>query len=149
MPIDNYLCEIDNPHFVPGPYSLRLKYELKKYYYERKPTPVAHFIYRVTILSLLVVCGLFVLKPYTATKLNALVFGEKQDLLDMFLLAEKDIDISNFPPNVRTFSTDSDITLPFIEVDKPYLIHKFVNHDNKTLFYISEVKSTKSTKILY
>jgi hypothetical protein len=83
--------------------------------------------------------------------MNTLVFGNQHDeTLDMLLLAEKDIDITNVPSYIRTVSASSpQSSLPFIEEDKSYLLHKFRNQSNQMMIYISEVKQTQQPKVLY
>ncbi len=150
MHIDKYLCNIEKPDFLPGPFSVRLKYELKQQYFDRKNGFSLHYIYCTSVMSLLIICSLLVIKPHTAKNLNRLVFGNSHDeTLDMLLLSDRDIDLSNYPNSIRTVATDNNSTLPFIEEDKSYLIHKFKDHNNKTLIYISEVKKNLKPKTLY
>ena len=148
MPIDKFLYEVKAPSFHPGPFAIRLKYELKQLVFEKKAGRLFHFAYSTAIFSLLVLCLVFIMKPQTAHNINNLVFRDNDAALDMLLLAEKDIDISDFSSNIRTISTDTS-SLHFIEEDKSYLIHKFRNQENKTLIYVSEVKSSQQNKILY
>jgi hypothetical protein len=111
-----------------------------------------HLVYSTTILSLFVICFLFILKPNTAQSINTFVFGDNSknhDALDLLLLAEKDIDLSNFPANIRTVSNEMNSSLPFIEEDKSYLLYKFRNHENKTLIYVSEVRKPQQPRKLH
>ena len=149
MLIDRYLCDIDTPYFQPGPFSVRLKYELKQSFFDKKSSKTLHLAYASAVLSLFVVCSLLVVRPHTAQRLNSLVFGEQTSTLDMLLLTESDIDVSNFPSHIRRVSHQMNSSLPFIEEDKSYLLHKFRNHDNKTLIFISEVKRTQPIRTLY
>ena len=149
MPIDKYLCNVALPDFPPGPFAVRLKYEIKKLYFEKSVGKILHFAYSTAIFGLLVLCMIFILKPQTAHNVNSFVFKDNDATLDMLLLAERDIDISSFTSNERFLTAESS-TLPFIEEDKSYLIHKFRNHENQTLIYISELKSSQAQhKILY
>ena len=149
MPIDKYLCSLKLPEFQPGPFTVRLKYELKRIYFDQKLSKSFHYAYSSTIFSLFVICLLFIFRPQVAQKINNFVLGGNDNTLDMLLLAERDIDISNFPSTIRTVSADITSSLPFIEEDKSYLIHKFRNHDNKTFIYFSEIKGPQEHRILY
>ncbi|MCL2062829.1 MAG: hypothetical protein FWG98_00455 [Candidatus Cloacimonetes bacterium] len=150
MPIDKYLCNVNLPDFQPGPFTVRLKYELKQLYFDKKLSNFYHYVYSSAILGLFVICLLLVFKPQTAHNINSFVFRtDHENALDMLLLAEKDIDISNLPSNIRTVSTEMPNSLSFLEDDKSYLIHKFRNHENKTMIYISEVKNQQQQRILY
>lgn len=150
MHIDKYLCNIEKPDFLPGPFSVRLKYELKQEFFDKKSKLSMHFMYCTGLISLFVICTLFVLRPNTAENLHKIVFGDRNsETLDMLLLSDNDIDLSNFPNNIRTVSSDHNSSLPFIEEDKSYLVHKFRDHNNKTLIYISEVKKNIPPKTLY
>ncbi|MDD4155924.1 MAG: hypothetical protein PHY08_05060 [Candidatus Cloacimonetes bacterium] len=150
MHIDKYLCNVEKPEFLPGPFSVRLKYELKQKYFDKKNGLSLHYIYGTTLASLLVICAFLVAKPHTAQSINNFVFGDtKEETLDMLLLSEHDIDLSNYPNSIRTVSSENNSTLPFIEEDKSYLIHKFKDQNNKTLIYISEVKKSLQPKTLY
>jgi len=148
MHIDKYLCDVETPCSQPGPFSNRLKYELKQTFFDRRFSNIIHYIYSIAIFCLLFVCSVFIFNPHAAHKVNSIVFGEKDSTLDMILLTENDIDISNFPANIRTVSNQMNSALPFIEEDKSYLVHKFKNHENKTLIYISEVRP-KHSRTLY
>ena len=148
MPIDKFLCNIDLPDFQPGPFAVRLKYEIKKLYFERRLSRAMHYVYSSAILGLFVLCMTLVLHPQTALRMNNYVFKNSDDALDMLLLPERDIDISNFPSNIRTVSADVN-SLPFIEEDKSYLIHKFRNHENRTVIYVSEVKKAQQPSRYY
>jgi len=144
MHIDKYLCDLEAPFYQPGPFSVRLKYELKQAFFDRRSGSIIHFAYSTAIFSLLIVCTLLVFRPYTAHQINSFVFGGQETTLDMLLLTENDIDISNFPSNVRAVSQELNSALPFLEEDKPYLVHKFRNHENQMLIYISEVRPRQS-----
>ena len=144
MHIDKYLCDLEAPFHKPGPFSARLKYELKQAFFDRRTGNAVHYAYSSAIFSLLIVCTLLVFKPYTAQRINSFVFGGQDNTLDMLLLTENDIDISNFPSNVRAVSHDLNSAFPFLEEDKPYLLHKFRNHENQMLIYISEVRPRQS-----
>ena len=150
MPIDKYLCNLNPPAFHPGPFTNRLKYELKKFYFDKKGVNYFHFAYSSAILGLFVICLFLILKPQAAHQINSYVFrNDVESTLDMLLLAERDIDISSFPANIRTVSSEMTTSLPFLEEDKSYLIHKFRNHENKTMIYVSEVKNSQQSRVLY
>jgi len=147
MHIDKFLCDIEAPFHQPGPFSARLKYDLKRNFFDRRQGKAIHYAYSSAIFSLLIVCTLLVFRPYTAQKVNSFVFGNgdtNTTTLDMLLLTENDIDISNFPANIRPVTHQLNSALPFIEEDKSYLLQKFRNHENKMLIYISEVRPRQS-----
>jgi hypothetical protein len=148
MPIDKFLCDVDLPQFHPGPFSVRLKYELKQLYFEKKVRNVFHFVYSSVILSLIVVCSLFIFKPQVPYNINSFVFNGEDTTLEQLLFAERGADGSNFLDNIRTLSSDLG-HLPFIEEDRSYLIQRFRNNENQSLFYISEVKNQVQHRILY
>jgi len=149
MHIDKYLCDVKRPNFLPGPFSIRLKYELRQTIFEKKVNHTLHYVYATAVLCLLILCTIFVSKPQTAERLNILVFGDKTQSLDMLVLTDRNIDLSNFPTHVKTVSSDMNTALPFIEENKSYLIHKFKNHEDKVLFYISEVKQNRNPNNLF
>jgi hypothetical protein len=144
MHIDKYLCDVKKPTFLPGPFSVRLKYELKQAIFDKKPVSSFHLVYSSAIICLFILCTVFVLNPTTAQRLHTLVFPENQtDTLDLLLMAERDIDLSNYPTTFRTVASELENTLPFLENNKSYLIHKFRNTEDKAFIYISEVKNSQ------
>jgi len=150
MPIDKYLFDIKKPDFTPGPFAIRLKYEMKQVLFCDKHKNYANICYGATIISLSFICLLFVLKPSAAQSLNNLVFGYgPHDTIDMLFSEEGDIDLSYYNTSFRNVQSGLNGTLPFIEEDKSYLVQKFKNNDNKTLIYFSEVKQPKTIKILH
>jgi len=149
MHIDKYLCDIDTPCFQPGPFSVRLKYELKQSFFDKATSKVLHLVYSLAVFGFFIVCTVFVLQPHTAHRVNAFVFGDQSATLDMLLLTENDIDVSNFTSHMRRVTNQMNSSLPFIEEDKSYLLHKFRNHDNRTLIFISEVKRSQPVRTLY
>ena len=150
MHIDKYLCDYETPDFQPGPFSGRLKYELRQSFFTKRNLSSLHIAYTSALLCLLLLCSVFVLNPQVAQSLNYYVFGNlNDDSQDVLLLPERDIDLSQYPSNIRTVSTTSNQSLPFIEEDKSYIIHKFRNCDNKTLYYISEIKESPRPAALH
>ena len=149
MPIDKFLYSLKTPDFPPGPFSVRLKYELKQLYFDRKIGKILHLTYSAAILCLVVLCITLVTNPHIASNINNFVFNGNNSTLDKLLLAERDIDISNFSASVRNVSHEINSSLTFLEDDKSYLIHKFKDNDNNTLIYISEVKSSAYNKTFY
>ena len=145
MPIDKYLCNVNLPEFQPGPFSVRLKYELKQNLFDkRRSLGFFHFAYSGAIFGLLLLCIMFVVNPQTANKLNTIVFGEQEDhTLDMLMLAERNMElstISNYSHQIRTVSSNSCSPLPFIQENRMYVIYKFTNPDNQTLVYFNEIR---------
>ena len=150
MPIDKYLSDIETPDFSPGPFAIRLKYEMKQVIFFERNKPLYHFIYSTAILSLSVICLLLVLKPQTAQSLNLLVFkGEQPEDIDLIYAEESEIDLSKYASNVKAVSSNANTSFPFIEEDKSYIVHKFRNHENKMLIYFSEVRKPQSSKVLH
>ena len=149
MPIDKFLYNVDLPNFHPGPFNVRLKYELKQIFFDRKLGKYFHLVYSSAIFSLLIVCLILVVKPHTASNINNFVFGGKDSTLDKLLLAERDIDFATLSSTLRNVSAEVNSALPFLEDDKSYLLHKIRDHENKTVIYVSELKSLHRQKILY
>jgi hypothetical protein len=144
MHIDKYLCDVNLPEFQPGPFAVRLKYELKQSFFDKRKTAwMFHFVYSTAILGLLAICIFLVVNPHVANNMNTIVFGEQETTessLEMLLLAERDIDVSNFPSGIRTVSSNTYSPLPFIEENTVYVIYKFTNEYNQTLFYINQIR---------
>ena len=150
MPIDKFLYDLEKPDFFPGPFAIRLKYEMKQVLFAAKQKQYHHLSYTLAIVSLSLMCIMLILKPSAAQSLNQFVFGvDNSDTFDMLFSEENDIDLSNLPSNIRAVSTGTSSSFPFIEEDKSYLVYKFKNHENKTLIYFSEVRNPQQTKILH
>lgn len=146
--LNKYLCSIDKPDFQPGPFSVRLKYELKNQFFNQKKSylfPVLNYSF---MSLLLLIIGLLVVRPQTALKINQLAFN-KQDNLD-FLLLNPDAESlnNNYNDNLQTVSaTNSPFSM--IEEDKSYIVHKLKDETNRTVIYISEVKKKVEPRVLY
>ncbi|MCL1827175.1 MAG: hypothetical protein FWG20_03940 [Candidatus Cloacimonetes bacterium] len=150
MPIDKYLSDIETPDFTPGPFALRLKYEMKQVIFYERNKPIYHIVYTAAIISLTCICFLLVLKPTTAQSLNQIVFKhEILEDLDLIYAEESDVDLSKYATKVNAVTNDTNVSFPFIEEDKSYLVHKFRNHENKMLIYFSEVRKPQTTKVLH
>ena len=149
MPIDKYLYNVNAPDFPPGPFAVRLKFELKQLFFDKKIGSFFHYAYSTAILGLVAICLLLIMKPHAANNINHFVFRGKDSTLDKLLVAERDIDMSSFTSSIRNVSAEMNQSLQFLEDDKSYLIHKFKDHENKTLIYVSEVKQSQQQRILY
>ena len=150
MPIDKFLYDLQKPDFFPGPFAIRLKYEMKQVLFAAKQKQFHHLTYALAILCLSSICVMLIIKPSTAQSLNQLVFGaDDYDTYDLLFSEENDIDLSNLPSNIRAVSTGANSSFPFIEEDKSYLVYKFKNHENKTLIYFSEVRKPQQAKTLH
>jgi hypothetical protein len=108
-----------------------------------------HIVYCSAIFCLLTLCSILIISPQSAHRANSFVFKDHTDPLDMLLLAERDIDLSNYPSHIRTVSSEMHSTLPFIEEDKSYIIHRVRNRDDRAVFYISEIRKTQQFSKLY
>jgi len=148
MHIDKYLCDIKQPIFPPGPFYVKLKYDLKQAIFDKKPHSYAHLVYCTAIVCLIIICTLLIYKPDTARNLNTLVFGNDTDTLEMLLLASETTN-TPFPSQFRSVSSDATYYLPFIEEDKPYLIQRVKDSDDKSFYYVREVKQTQHQSKIY
>ena len=150
MPIDKYLYDIEIPDFTPGPFAIRLKYEMKQVIFYERNKPFYHILYASALLSLSFICVLFVFKPSAAQSLNHLVFKSAQpEDFDLIYAEESDIDLSKYATNVKAVTGNANASFPFIEEDKSYLVHKFRSNENKMLIYFSEVRKPQTTKVLH
>jgi len=149
MHIDKYLCDIKHPLFPPGPFYCKLKYDLKQSIFEKKAHTYAHLIYCTTIVCLVILCSLLIYKPQTARDLNTIVFGQDTDTLDMLLQAGDSYDSYVYNAYLRTVSSSDAYYLPFIQEDKPYLIQRVKDNDDKSFYYVREVKQTQQQSKIY
>jgi hypothetical protein len=135
MHIDKFLYDVKTPKFQPGPFSVRLKYELKKVMFDKKSNKQLHLIYITSICCLAFICLMLVISPNSAQNINNIVFKNKTNNFDMILNAENNINLSNIPANMNSLEA----TLPF-EENKSYLVHKYINKDGQPLIYVNEIK---------
>ncbi|HOQ80448.1 MAG TPA: hypothetical protein PL063_01770 [Candidatus Cloacimonadota bacterium] len=148
--LSKYLCSVNKPEFQPGPFSVRLKYELKNKFLEQKQSRLLPTISVSLVSVLTVMLSLLIIKPQTAYRLNRLVFDNNKDIDYLLFNSQEETDYSNLSSQIRPVATNmQNSPLSMIEEDKSYILHKLRDSSNRTIFYISEVKQKVQPKILY
>lgn len=145
MRVSKYLSEIKAPEYLPGPFGVRLKYELKQEFLDRKrnfwvPVLSSSLAFGFAFMSFLIV------KPETAIKLHQMAFNDNRQM-DYLLMHNQNENLEDYNSKLKPVSTESPFSM--MEDDKSYIIHKIKDNDNRTIIYVSEVKKSVQPKVLY
>lgn len=148
--LNKFLCRINKPDFQTGPFSVRLKYELKNQFFDQKHSQLFPII-SVSVMTLMtVMIGMLIFKPQTAYRLNQLAFNHKDNIDYLLFNSDDNNDFSNLSDQIKPVSSNfQDSPLSMIEEDKSYILHKLTDDTNRTIIYISEVKKKVQPRILY
>lgn len=149
--LNKYLCRINKPDFQTGPFSVRLKYELKNKFFDQKKSHLFPII-SVSVMSVMtLMLGMLIIKPQTAYRINQLAFNHKDNIDFLLFNPDDNNDFSNISENIKPVSSNNlqDSPLSMIEEDKSYILHKLKDDADRTIIYISEVKKKVQPKILY
>ncbi len=148
--LSKYLCSVNKPDFQTGPFSVRLKYELRNKFFEQKQSRLMPVISLSLVSVLTLMVGMLIIKPQTALKLNQLAFNHKDNMDYLLFNSDENVDFSNIADHIKPVSSDlQNSPLSMIEEDKSYILHKMKDDSNRTIFYISEVKKKVQPRILY
>ncbi|MCB5250949.1 MAG: hypothetical protein RBS16_03310 [Candidatus Cloacimonadales bacterium] len=148
--LSKYLCSINKPEFQPGPFSVRLKYEMRNKLFENKQSKLMPVISISLVSVLTIMLTMLILKPNTAYKINSFVFDNKKDIDYLLFNSQDGGDFSGISDHIKPVSANiQGSPLSMIEEDKSYILHKLRDSSNRTIFYISEVKQKVQPRILY
>ncbi len=157
MSIKKYLENVHVPDTPPGPYSVRLKYELKKEFFERKHSWYPAFATAAATIMFALVMG-FVARPDLAHNLHYVFVGEQETPVELALeesmnepietpepfLTEEDIYLANQRVGNEAVVTDSiqgDVAgFPHLVEGKSYIIRRDTDEKQGNVYYINEVK---------
>ncbi len=157
MSIKKYLENVHVPDTPPGPFSVRLKYELKKEFFERKRSWYPAFATAFASVMFLLIMG-FVARPDIAHNLHYVLVGEEEQPIEVALEDLQETELDTPEP----FLTDEDIYLanqrignvsvvgdstqgevagfPHLDEGKSYIIRRGTDEKKGNVYYISEVK---------
>ncbi|MCD4829301.1 MAG: hypothetical protein K8R90_07760 [Candidatus Cloacimonetes bacterium] len=145
-----YLESIKAPEAPPGPFSVRLKYELKKEFFDRgrswfpMASAVAAAIMLVLLITVIVQPDLadqvhFAFAPQQIEQSVATETGNRQFLSDE--------EYSQTVARLQTMSNDSRSPaihvrdLQDLDPDKSYLIRRTTDDSDRNIYFVSEVRS--------
>ncbi len=140
MSIKKYLENINTPEVHPGPFSVRLKYELEKEYFHRKRSFGWYPAFATAALVVMVFAfAVFIFKPDLADKAHYAFWRAEGKQYQLFAensgIAQSApnsiVDQSNFVP-VNNLSN--------LDESKSYVIKKVRDRNNRSIFYVSEYK---------
>lgn len=153
MSIEKYLENIEKPDTNPGPFAVRLKYEMKKELFERNRGWSFYPIASTVAASILLVCvGLLIMKPNIADNVHYALSGKNEGLKNIVFVDEGEYlgqksDSNSDYANVGEFYQVSDLSK--LDKSKSYMIKKIRGRRNDVIFYVSEMKPTKKPKVVY
>ncbi len=148
--LSKYLCSVNKPDFQTGPFSVRLKYDLRNKFFEQKERKLMPIISFSLAGIMTLMLGMLIIKPQTAYRLNQLAFNHKSNMDYLLFNSDENTDFSNISDHIKPVSGNlNDSPLSMIEEDKSYILHKLKDDANRTIFYISEVKKKVQPRILY
>ncbi len=157
MSIKKYLENVRVPETPPGPFSVRLKYELRKEFFERKRSWYPAFATAAAAMMFLLVMG-FVMRPDFAHNLHYAFAGEKEVVEEVAqiepgevmvdapepFLTEEDIYLANQRignVSVVNDSVQGEVAgFPHLVEGKSYIIRRGTDEKKGNVYYISEVK---------
>ncbi len=149
MSMKKYLRSVEIPDLHPGPFAVRLKYELKNDFLRKKHFSLVPVFSAGAWVVVLLVTGLFIMKPDIPSKLHYAIW--KTQPLPAQTQAKnyyQPVSVSNTGIIDRE-NEDSLTGFGQLEEDKTYLVRKIKDANNKFIFYVSEIKTDKTPKVIY
>ncbi len=165
MSIEKYLESVRLPNTQPGPYSVKLKYDLKsKFVAKQRRKSVYLTGFSFASVTLLVFLSLIVYKPEIAISLHHAVLNNteminNENLSEEQLIAEQrqaEIELpyegNYLGRQYQVSSSTHPAEVPFrimelsqLEDETPYIIRKVKDSNDRHIYFISEVNSSERT----
>ncbi len=164
MSVEKYLENVKVPQVKPGPFSVRLKYNLKNYCYEQRRK--RDFFLTITsklAFVLFIFVAVMIYKPELAANLHDNLLS-KTGIIDNMdeeqMLAEKrqaEIELPNrgrylgMMHNVSTSGSSDNNPYRFMELsdlaeEKPYMIRKVRDRNNRYIYIINELDASEEVQ---
>ncbi len=150
MSMKKYLENVRVPEFPPGPFSVRLKYELKKEFFDRRRSWFPAFSAAVAALMLALLVTV-VIQPDLADRVHyAFIPQVATQTVAQGESHGKLLSDAEYRQTVQRLHTiASEGRSPAIQVrdlqdldtDKSYLIRRTTDDGNRSIYFVSEIKS--------
>jgi hypothetical protein len=179
MSIKKYLARIEVPDPQPGPFAVRLKYELRRELFEHKKSWGWYPAFSTSLAGgLLAILSILVIEPHWATMVHASLFGRELPKTAPATPVEQPAPqvATSLPPAsenpngerivngivlppksenpVRNLVAQADSTrsgrnsFPVLDEDKSYIVRRIQVSDNRSVYYVSELKA-ETPKVIY
>jgi len=164
MSVEKYLENIELPEENPGPFSVRLKYNLKNQLYERnrKREMLQRFSSNLALLMFVLV-SLMIYRPNLAASLHdnllcrtGIINGESED--EQLLAEQRQADIElpeqgRFLGMAHTVSTSGRGYSPYqimelsdLPEETPYIIRKVKDSNNRHIYIVTEIEAVDNRR---
>jgi len=157
MSIEKYLENIKLSDKHPGPFSVRLKYQLQKEFFEKRSRfGVLSLVTSAAAFVFFIMSTVFVVNPTVAQSIHY-VFNKNADetnrLENIVFVDEGEFlgqksRYGNQPNTIQgEFFKVSDLSN--LDKNKSYIIKKVQGRSESNVFYVSEIKGQSKPKIIY
>lgn len=167
MSVEKYLKNIKEPEIKPGPFSVRLKYNLKNYLYEKRRKREIYLTVTSRMgIVLLIAVSFMVYNPQLASSLheNLLartgIINQSQEEERQQLIVERRQSEIELPEDGRYFgmrhnvstgsSSDSNpfqiMELSDLPEDIPFIIRKVRDNNNRVIYIINEIDDIRNNR---
>ena len=165
MSVEKYLDNVETPEINPGPFSVRLKYNLKNYFYERRRKREIYLKLTSNVgIFLFVMVSVMVYKPDLAASLHENLLCKtgiiSNDQIDeeQYLAEQRQAEIElpdagrsfGMRYNVATTSTTDNpyqiMELSDLTEETPYVIRKVRVSNNRYVYIVSEMEANQSSR---
>lgn len=151
MSLSKFLSEIKKPDTLPGPFAIRLRYELRNEFMTIKKTSVSTIVSTSFLFVCVAVIGLFILKPQVAQSAHNFISGQEKKN-DFMVLSNEGTYLGESPSSMKAVSQNQTVDttgISLLEEDKTYVIRKIKDNNNRSIYYISEIKQSVAPHIIY
>jgi len=155
MSIEKYLESIKIPEKHPGPFAVRLKYQLQKEFFESRRRSYFFPAFATTAAMLfLLLASMFIIKPELAENVHYAIWKDQDQKLENILFVDEGEFIgqkskTGTVPNTfdGEFYQVSDLSK--LDKNKSYIIKKVQAKKQDNVFYVSEIKGNNKPKVIY
>ena len=147
MSIEKYLSHIKLKEVPPGPFSVRLKYELTRSLFEKQRNIGFYPVFATAMAAVMLFMSLaFVFNPDLADKAHYAFSRNEDKPSELFTNSQSEVRSSSIVGQGQVYQV-SDLSM--LDDTKSYIVRPAKDSRNGKMYFVSEIDNRNKPKIVY